>query len=296
MAQKKIGYVGLGRMGLRMAKLLLSHFRVIGYDIDQTRLEAAEKIGIKCAKSLKDLALFMDFPRLIWIMVSHGRPVDEVILGLLPYLDKGDVIIDGGNAHYEDSRRRRAFLMEKGIDFVAAGTSGGLIGASKGPAISLDGTKEAYEKVKGLLKALGDNYSFFPDPGKGHLGKIIHNAIEYGMMQSIAEGVALYVRHGFNEKEIKDIFKSWSKGSIIESRLIDCLLAVLQENSILDYVDIEKSETLELVEKVLSKDTHTPVIAEAINMRKNPEQQAPVVLTILALMRNYFGGHEIKRK
>jgi 6-phosphogluconate dehydrogenase len=290
----KIGYVGLGKMGLRMSKKLKSTFDVVGYDKHPDCLRTAEKSGIECVDSLKNLVTKLNPPRIVWIMVNSGAAVDDVILTLLPFLTEGDVLIDGGNAHYEDSQRRRSMLEQNGIGFLGAGTSGGLEGAENSPPISVDGSWDTYQKAKGLFEALGNNHTYFADSGKGHLAKTIHNAIEYGIMQSIAEGVALYVRHGFSQEEIRSVFKTWSKGSIIESKLVTRLIAILNGNNLFDQREIKKSETIELIKKIFKEDLPTPAIYEAVKMRENPEKLDQVSHTVLALLRKDFGGHEVK--
>lgn len=288
----KLGFVGLGRMGAKMVAGLASKHEIVGFDADPAQRENARRLGARCVEKLEDLPGLLSRPRVVWLMVPMGRAVDEVIAALAPHLENGDVVVDGGNADFLDSRRRRAELEKKGVGFAGAGTSGGLEGAFKGPPITVDCSREAYAKILPILESLGGNHSYFPEPGKGHLAKTIHNAIEYGMMQSLAEGVALYARHGFSETEIRAVFKTWERGSIIESRLVQCLNAALAAHSLADPVSIKKSETTAIVQGVLRPDTRTPIIAKSADLRNAPLEQDTIALTVLARLRSAFGGHQ----
>ncbi len=292
----KIGYVGLGRMGLQMVKGLANQVDIVAFDLDDSLVQQAVDVGAQGVKRLADIPNELMEPRIIWLMVPMGAAVDRIIEELVPHLSSGDVLVDGGNADYLDSIRRRKFLAEKGIGFAGAGTSGGTEGALKGPPISVDCTGTDYVKIRPILEFLGGNHVHFEDAGKGHLAKTLHNAIEYGMMQSLAEGVALYVKHGFTEDEIKRAFATWSKGSIIESRLVNCLRSVLEKHSLSELCDIKKSETLKIVSGVLRDDCPTPILATSARLREMSAEQDPVALTVLARLRNFFGGHGLSGK
>ncbi len=296
MRKMTVGFVGLGRMGLPMVRCLLSHgIHVVAYDTNSGVRKMAHSIGADVVEKLFDLPVALESSaRIVWMMVPIGDPVDQVILALLPGLTRGDVLVDVGNANYEDSIRRRRLLAEREVGFAGAGTSGGTDGALKGPPISVDCTIEVYQIIKPVLAALGGNHAHFTDAGKGHLAKTIHNAIEYGMMQSLAEGVALYVKHGYSESEIKAAFATWANGSIIESRLVTCLNEVMKANSILSNREIKQSETTKIVRGVQRSDCRTPVLTLATNMRDSPDGQDPVALTVLARLRNHFGAHDVQ--
>jgi 6-phosphogluconate dehydrogenase len=292
----KMGYVGLGRMGLPMVTGLSKKTEVVAFDADPKRRSEAKELGIQTVENICDLPSHLTCPRVIWLMVPMGEPVDQVIDALLPALQKGDVLVDGGNADYRDSNRRRSKLYTVGIGFVGAGTSGGTAGALQGPPMSVDCSLDDYKKILPVLNLLGGNHAHFEDAGKGHLAKTLHNAIEYGMMQSLAEGVALHVKHGFTEDEVLRIFETWSRGSIIESRLINCLIQAIQNHPLAEPQQMKRSETLGIVRGVLRTDCRTPVIEKSACLRDVPDEQDPVASTVLALLRLSFGGHALHEK
>jgi|TARA_B110000483_G_scaffold237957_1_gene313669 6-phosphogluconate dehydrogenase len=296
MPKLELGYIGLGRMGLPMVKTLSKDISITAYDIDIKKCRIPLDLKINIANSIIDLARALSSPRIIWIMVPMGNIVDEVIQTLIPELQEGDLLVDGGNANYLDSIRRRDELSKKKIGFAGAGTSGGTAGALSGPPITIDCTLKDYKKILPILQLLGGNIAFFEEKGKGHLAKTLHNAIEYGMMQSLAEGITLYVEYGFTEDEIRKAFKTWSSGSIIESRLVSCLNEVMEKYSILDNQKIKKSETLGIVKNVLKSDCYTPILKKSVNLRENTEELDPVTHTILARLREFFGGHFLRNK
>lgn len=284
-------------MGLPMVKTFIKeNVSIFAYDHDRSKLKVAEKLGAISIKKIDEFSKNLASPKVIWLMVPMGLVVDDIIDKLMPFLNKGDIIIDGGNASYKDSARRRKMLGKKKIGFVGVGTSGGIKGAHKAPPMTIDCSNDDLKKIKPFLKILGGNYSFFKEKGKGHLAKTIHNAIEYGMMQSIAEGILLYSKHGFTEEEIKKTFKTWSRGSIIESRLINCIIEIMSKHSIQDKKLIKKSETIKIVEEILRIDCYTPIIQKSMTLRKNIHKQDEIVNTVLARLRLFFGGHSIKSK
>ena len=297
MNKHSLVFVGLGKMGLPMVETFLKKgVSVYAYDNNKTRLKVAKNLGAYSIKNLNDLSNVKFKPKIYWLMLPMGSTIDEIIKKLIPILNKGDLIIDGGNASYKDSIRRRKMLKKKNIGFVGAGTSGGIKGALVGPPITFDCTIKDYKKLLPYLKILGGNYSFFEGNGKGHMAKTIHNAIEYGMMQSIAEGISLYFSHGFSEKEIKKTFQTWSKGSIIESRLVDCINEIMNKYSLLDHKQIKNSETVKIVEEILRKDCYTPILKKSMALRKSINKQDRIVNTVLARLRLLFGGHSINDK
>ncbi len=297
MNKYSLGFVGLGKMGLPMVKTFLKKdVSIYCFDLDRSRLEIAEKLGAISLNNIDEFSKMNVSPRVIWLMVPMGLTIDKIIDQLVSTLNEGDIIIDGGNASYKDSARRRKILVKYKIGFVGAGTSGGIKGALTNPPITLDCSIDDYNKILPFLNILGGNFSFFEAEGKGHLAKTIHNAIEYGMMQSIAEGVSLYFRHGFTEDEVKKTFKTWSQGSIIESRLIDCIIEIMDKHSILDNQKIKKSETIKIVEDILKIDCYTPILQKSMSLRKNMQEQDEIVNTVLARLRLFFGGHSLDDK
>jgi len=289
----KIGFIGLGKMGSLIAQNLNHEHHVWGYDIDISQVNALNERGITSFNRLEVMVEHVGSNGVFWVMVNHDF-VDNVINDLLPLLSNGAVIVDGGNSHYHESQRRKEFLDKNNVSYVCVGMSGGTSGAATQPPMMVDGSETVHSILAPILETLGGNYCYLPQ--KAHLAKIIHNAIEYGMMQSLADGVALYLGHGFSKKQVRDIFKVWSKGSIIESRLVNLLYEILDEYNIDESVKVTNYETLDLVKKSLIETVKTPVIDKSIQLRENPESQDAINLTILALLRNKFGGHAINKE
>jgi len=289
----KIGLIGLGKMGSLIAQNLNREHCVWGYDIDINQVNSLNESGVTSFNRLKPLVEHVGSNGVFWLMVNHDF-VDDVIQKLLPLLSNGAVIIEGGNSHYHESQRRKEFLNKNKVSYVCIGMSGGVNGASTQPPMMVDGSEAARNIIAPMLETLGGNYCYLPQ--KAHLAKIIHNAIEYGMMQSLADGVALYHGHGFSQKQTRDIFKVWSNGSIIESQLVNLLCEILDEYDLDESVKITKSETLDLVKSSLIETVKTPVIDKSIQLRENLESQDAINLTILALLRNKFGGHAINKE
>ena len=245
MSQKIMGFIGLGRMGLPMARLLSKEFEVIAYD----QCDAIDDPDLTIVDSLLELVSRLQVTKGIWLMGPAGA-VSQVLEQLAPLLGEGDAVIDGGNSDVEDSIRHRHRLEALAIHHVEVGCSGGIKGAQRGPPMTVSGSSAALERVRPVLEALGGHYTCYDRPGYGHLAKGIHNAIEYGMMQSIAEGVALYFEHGFTQQQIIDTFTLWQQGSIIESRLVGTALTCLQAHDFSEKRTIAHSETVDLVDNI----------------------------------------------
>lgn len=295
MSKIKLGLIGLGKMGLPLALKFNEKRKIIVFDNNKEKLKHAKKKGLSIANGINEFITRLDKPCIIWIMVPPGKQVDNIIEDIKDYLKKDDLIIDGGNSNYLDTIDRKIYLEDIDIKFIGLGISGGVNQIKSSPPITLDSDKKTLKKVLPLLNILGRNYVCYDNAGKGHLSKTIHNAIEYGMMQSIAEGVFLYLKHGFSENEIKETFKVWGNGSIIESKLVRILNEILEKNSLFDKKKISKSETVKIIEKVLNKGFKTPIIKKCVKLRKNNKELDEIVHTILARMRNRFGGHSLSK-
>jgi len=285
----KIGFIGLGKMGLLVSNSLATDHQVFGYD---------KKIisGSKCepCNSLAELVKKVGKDGIYWIMINHEL-VDELISELSNIVCRNAILIDGGNSSYKNSSDTYQKLKERNIHFITIGMSGGIKGAASQPPMMVDGDPNQIAHIKPLLKTLGGNFISFPKTGYAHLAKMLHNAIEYGMIESISEGVSLYLKHGYSQKEVLEIFNVWKSGSIIESKLINLTCEILSEYDLNDHIKIKKSETLGLVKKTLISDVNTPAIESAIHVRENPSAVDPITITILALLRNKFGGHAISK-
>ncbi|MFN7088382.1 MAG: phosphogluconate dehydrogenase (NAD(+)-dependent, decarboxylating), partial [Candidatus Paceibacteria bacterium] len=300
--KKEIGIVGLGKMGGNIARRLMEKgWRVYGYDRTPDITKSLEKEGVSGAYSLKDIIEAISPPRLIWLMVPAGKPVDEVLFGkngLVSQLTRGDVVIDGGNSFFKDSIRRFEKLKKLGIHFVDVGVSGGPAGARYGAALMIGGEKSVFQKIEPLLKDLAqeNGYQFFEGPGAGHFVKMIHNGIEYGMMQAIAEGFTVLKNSKYN-LSLEAVADVYNHGSVIESRLIEWLRSALKlygEN--LDDVSGlvghtgEGEWTIKVAKEMKIK---TKVIEEALKFRINSEKNPDYTGKILSALREQFGGHKI---
>ncbi|MFH0904994.1 MAG: decarboxylating 6-phosphogluconate dehydrogenase, partial [Methanobacteriota archaeon] len=220
----KIGYIGLGKMGFNMVERLIEkEYKVIVFDKNEDAVKNISKKGAQPAGSLKSLIYGLLPPRLIWLMVPH-QAVDKVVEELLPFLQKGDTVIDGGNSPYKESMRRFQELNEKGIDFLDAGVSGGPSGARTGACIMVGGRNQIFRKYKKLFMALSckGGYGYMGKPGAGHFVKMVHNGIEYGMMQALAEGFAVMKASPF-DLDLAKIAELYNHRSVIESRLVSWL-------------------------------------------------------------------------
>ena len=219
-----IGYIGLGKMGLNMVERLLDKkYEVVVFNRSPEPVRKAEQLGAHSASSIADVAKKLASPRLIWIMVPHSA-VGDVLNELLPHLVPGDTVIDGGNSPYTASIKHAKLLKEKNLDFLDVGVSGGPGGAKDGACLMIGGDKHSYEKFEGLFKDLSvkGGYSYVGEAGAGHFVKMIHNGIEYGMMQAIAEGFAIMKASDYT-LNLKDISEVYNHRSVVESRLIGWL-------------------------------------------------------------------------
>jgi len=296
----KIGYIGLGKMGENMVtRLLEKKHKAVVYDVDPKAIKRVISKGALGATSIQSLVDQLKGPRTIWVMVPHNY-TESVIKELLPFLKKGDTIIDGGNSPFKQSIKLAKKLEKKGIQWLDIGVSGGPEGARTGACMMIGGKNSVFKRYKQLFKDLcvEDGYAYMGPAGSGHFVKMVHNGIEYGMMQSIAEGFAI-MKHAkeFNLK-MKDIAHVYNHGSVIESRLIEWM-----ESGYKKYGSELKSVTNEAgglgegawtVEYAKQLGERVKVLDEAVKARKyskkNPNYQAQIIM----MLRNQFGGHSIK--
>jgi len=310
--KRELGYIGLGRMGASIVENLLDKSAsIVVYNrtkeiTDEFLLKRQNDVGrgrLKGVYSLEAVAQNLELPRVIWIMIKAGDAVDKTILNLIPYINKGDVIIDGGNSFYKDSIRRANELSELGIGYLDAGTSGGISGARNGACIMIGGEKEVFEKAEWVFKkaSCSNGYMHVGDSGSGHFTKMVHNFTEYGMEQVLAEGVSLLKKgmeqFGIIEKE-SEICRLWNNGSIIESRLLKDL-AVALEKGIVDSItgEVGGGETGEWA-SLSAKELKVPVPAcdIALNQRYYSRMKDNYSGKLIAGMRNVFGEHEVRKK
>jgi 6-phosphogluconate dehydrogenase len=299
-----IGLVGLGRMGANMAKRLLrGGHRVVVFDRDGARVAELAKGGAVGADSLEALAGKLEPPRAVWLMVPAGDPVDETIGALQPHLSTGDVIVDGGNSFYKDTLRHAAALQKHGLRLVDAGTSGGIWGLSEGYSLMIGGTAEAVERLRPIFETLAP----VPDKGWGHVGpagaghfvKMVHNGIEYGLMQAYAEGFSI-LKHkrdfGFDLHQVAEI---WRYGSVVRSWLLDLTAQVLAEDQSLDEVApfvAESGEGRWTVQEAIDLGVPAPVTSLSLIQRLRSQDAESYADRLLASLRHAFGGHAVKRE
>lgn len=296
----KMGIVGLGRMGNAIAfRLLQAGHEVIGYDLDTTAYDDAATMGVSM---VHDLAQLASQTRIIWLMVSVDA-VDQVIHGLKPHLKADDIIIDGGNSYYEDSMRRAQNLLVNGIIFLDCGTSGGVVGRRGGFCLMVGGDQAAYTKVHPLLVdiAAPGGLGYVGPSGAGHYVKMVHNGIEYGLLQAYAEGFHLIKEGTFKKMglDLEEISRIWNNGSIIRSFLLGLAHQVLKKDQELRQVAghvAEGGTGRWAVEEAKKHHLSVPVIEHALHVRAwSREHGGDYATKLIAVLRHEFGGHEVKR-
>ncbi|HEY3266825.1 MAG TPA: decarboxylating 6-phosphogluconate dehydrogenase [Armatimonadota bacterium] len=296
-----IAFIGLGRMGANMGtRALRAGHTVFGYDPADEARQRLDADGGKSATDLHGLvALMPSTPRAFWIMVPSGPPVDGAIHTLLPLLSEGDILIDGGNSNFRDSQRRYETLKEHGIHFLDCGTSGGIWGLSEGYCMMLGGDEEAFRVVEPLLKSLApnaDGYRLVGPSGAGHFSKMIHNGIEYGLMQAYAEGFEILEKSEF-AFDMHGLAKLWNQGSVVRSWLLELAERAFEHDDSLEkivgYVE-DTGEGRWTVQAALDENVPAPAITMALQMRFRSRQQDSFSAKVVAALRHQFGGHAVK--
>lgn len=299
-----LGMIGLGRMGANMAeRLRRGGHRVMGFDPKENHYRPTDGEVIEYASSLKALIDQLPPPRAVWLMVPAGDAVDQTIEALLHWLMPGDVIIDGGNSNYKDSRRRASALAERHIDYVDCGTSGGVWGLDAGYSLMLGGDEAVLERLRPLFATLAPapdrGWGRVGPHGAGHFAKMIHNGIEYGLMQAYAEGFSLLehkTEFAFDLKQIADI---WRHGSVVRSWLLDLAAAALGDNPGLDgiapFVD-DSGEGRWAVSEAVELDVAAPVITLSLLTRLSSRDPSSFSDKLLAALRQQFGGHAVRQE
>lgn len=303
-----IGMIGLGRMGANMAeRLQRGGHRVVGFDTNFNALAGDKQRdngrGIEPAATLAALVGQLPPPRAIWLMVPAGVAVDETIEALRPLLAPGDCIIDGGNSNYKDSQRRAQALAEQHIDFVDCGTSGGIWGLTEGYSLMLGGSAAAVERLRPFLETLAPavdrGWGRVGPAGAGHFTKMIHNGIEYGLMQAYAEGFSLLQHKTEFALDLHQVAEIWRHGSVVRSWLLDLAADALGDNPALDgiapYV-ADSGEGRWTVAEAIELDVAAPVITLALLARLRSRDTASFSDKLLAALRHQFGGHAIRKE
>ena len=297
----QLGLIGLGKMGHNLAlNFTRNNHIVYGYDTNAPAMERLKAEGVSTASSLDELVHHLPPRKVIWIMVPAGNTVDIIINNLSKYLRSGDVIIDGGNSNFNDSQRRARDLEKVGIHLLDCGTSGGVDGALHGVCTMIGGAKEAFAYCEPLFKSISveNGYQYCGPSGSGHFVKMVHNGIEYGMMQSIAEGFELMNRFSA-ELDLAAIAKVWNHGSVVRSWLMELTQSALQKDKNLESIKgvaHSSGEGKWAVETALDMGVPLPVITMSLLMRYRTQTEDTFSGKLVAALRNEFGGHAVEKK
>lgn len=294
----QIGLIGLGKMGFNLGLNMQKHgHEVIAFDLNKQALESIGKKGVTAVNSIDELVQSLRDRKVIWLMIPAGDAVDLTIRQLVPMLRAGDIVIDGGNSNYKDTIRRASELEKHGIEFIDCGTSGGVEGALNGICAMLGGKKEAFAYCEPLVRdlAVPNGYLYCGPSGAGHFVKMIHNGIEYGMMQAIAEGFEVLHKSEFN-LDLKSVAGVWNHGSVVRSWLMELTENALSKDPKLDKIRgvmHSSGEGKWTLETALEKQIATPVIALSLLMRYRSLEEDTFSGKVIAALRNEFGGHAV---
>jgi len=300
----KLGIIGLGRMGLNMTiRLIKAGHQVVGYTRTAKSVDAAVEKGAIGAYSIEEMLQKLSPPRYIWLMIPAGDAVEKTIETLISRLEPDDVIIDGGNSNYKDTIRRSNILKEKGLHYLDVGTSGGVWGLTEGYSMMIGGEEEIVEDLRPIFEALAPS----PDKGWGHVGpngaghfvKMVHNGIEYGLMEAYSEGFALLKRKEEFNLNLHQITRIWQYGSVVRSWLLDLIERALTDDADLTNIEPYVSDSGEgrwTVFEAIDKDLSAPVITLALLQCIRSRDRESFSDRLLAVMRQQFGGHAVKRK
>ncbi len=298
----QLAMIGLGRMGANMTeRLLRGGHEVVAYDRDPAATQRAAEAGAASASSLDEVVQSLSAPRAIWIMVPAGDPVDETIQGLRPSLGPGDILLDGGNSFYKDTMRRAQDLARADLGFVDVGTSGGVWGRTEGYSLMVGGPEDAVRRLQPIFECLAPA----PDRGWGHVGpsgaghftKMVHNGIEYGLMQAYAEGFSILKHKAEFALDLHQVAEIWRHGSVVRSWLLDLAARALEEDADLSDVAPWVSDSGEgrwTVKESIDLDVPAPVAALSLIARLRSRDEESYADRLLAALRNQFGGHAVR--
>lgn len=298
-----LAMIGLGKMGLNMAtRLVRGGHRVVGYDPSAAAVQAAAGNGAVGAASLEQALSQLAAPRVFWLMVPAGAITDDTVSKLSALLSRGDIVVDGGNSNYKDSMRHAELLESKGINFLDSGTSGGVWGLEEGYSLMIGGKAEDVERLRPIFETLAPakdrGWGWVGPHGAGHFVKMIHNGIEYGMMQALAEGFDIMrAKQEFN-LDLARIAEIWRYGSVVRSWLLDLTARVLAADPTLSDIEpwvADSGEGRWTVMEAMDHDLPAPIISLALQMRFISRDTENYAARLLAAMRNQFGGHAVKK-
>jgi len=294
--------IGLGKMGGNMTeRLLRGGHEVVTYDRSTEIVQKYAKLGAKAAGSLADVVKKLSAPRVVWIMVPAGDPVDQTIAELRPLLGDGDIVIDGGNSNFHDTIRRATTLREAGIQYIDCGTSGGIWGLEKGYCLMIGGEKRAVLRCEPIFKTLAppQGFAHVGPSGAGHYVKMIHNGIEYGLLQAYAEGYEiLHASRDFPELDLHQVAELWQQGSVVRSWLNELAVRAFAKDKSLDDIRgfvADSGEGRWTVQEAIDVDVPAPVITLSLLMRFRSRQDDSFSAKVIAALRNEFGGHAVQK-
>lgn len=296
----QIGFVGLGKMGYNLAlNLHRQGYEVVAYDVATENIKNILLEGITPAFSLSEMCQLLTDRKVIWLMVPAGKPVDDCIESLLPHLAPNDIVIDGGNSNFNDSVRRHNYLKSKGIDYLDCGTSGGVEGALHGACTMIGGEDEVFAYCESVFKAISlpNGYLHAGGPGSGHFVKMVHNGIEYGMMQAIAEGFEVMEKSKYN-LDLEQVARVFNHGSVVRSWLMELTESAFSKDPKLETIKgvmHSSGEGKWTLETALDMGIPTPVIALSLLMRYRSQQDDTFTGKVVAALRNEFGGHAVEK-
>ncbi len=298
----KIGLIGLGKMGGNMLKRLRQDkHEIVAFDLNKDFVKKAVEDGGIASKSIEDLVSKLDKPRNVWVMVPHGKPTEETIDKLLTLLDKDDLIIDGGNSHFTESIKNSEKCKKKNIHFVDAGVSGGIWGLKIGYNIMVGGSEKAVKRIEPILISLApeNGYAHFGKSGAGHFVKMVHNALEYVMLEGIGESFECMARSEFNI-DLEKVARLWNNGAVVRSWLLELAADAFKEEGnslekIAPYVD-DSGTARWTSEYAIQNAIPVPAITLSLYERFESRQNNPFSAKVIAALRNQFGGHAIKEE
>jgi 6-phosphogluconate dehydrogenase len=297
----RLAMIGLGRMGGNMSeRLMKGGHEVVVYDRTAEVTQRYVALGATGASNFSDITSKLTSPRIVWIMVPSGKPVDDTITSLVPGLSKGDVIIDGGNSNFHDSMRRAADLQTKGINFIDCGTSGGIWGLANGYCLMIGASPDAVKLCEPIFKTLAppNGYAHMGPPGSGHYVKMIHNGVEYGMLQAYAEGYEILHASKDFKLDLHKIAAVWNQGSVVRSWLNELAeIAFEKDNDLKDlrgYIE-DSGEGRWTVQEAIDLDVPAPIITLSLLTRLRSRQSDSFSAKVIAALRNEFGGHAVKK-
>ncbi len=299
----QLGMIGLGRMGGNMTqRLLKGKHQVVVYDMNQEAVRELTEVGAVGAVSLQDLVARLNAPRAVWVMVPAGKPTEETFNTLSALLSPGDTILDGGNSYYKDSLRRSQTLAGKGLRFLDVGTSGGIWGLEEGYCLMVGGMKEDFLRLEPVFKTLAPSetrgYGHVGPAGAGHFVKMVHNGIEYGLMEAYAEGFELLQAKREFGLDLAQVAEIWRHGSVVRSWLLDMAAAVFREDPGLEGIQAfveDSGEGRWTVQEAVDLAVPLPAIALALGNRFRSRQEQPFSARLLAALRKQFGGHPVRK-